>query len=121
MPQWVKNLTVVHEDAGLIPSPTQWVKDLVLLQAAIAGRCGLNLVLLWLWCSLACAAVAPIPPLPWKLPHAKGEERKQERKEEKGRKRKEGRERKEGRQEERRKERKVIGKYLKDNTYFRQE
>ena len=26
---WVTNLTGVHEDAGLIPDLTQWVKDLV--------------------------------------------------------------------------------------------
>ena len=33
--QWVKNLTGVHEDVGLIPGLTQRVKELALPQAAV--------------------------------------------------------------------------------------
>ena len=32
MADQVKNLTSTHEDAGLVPGLTQWVKGLVLLQ-----------------------------------------------------------------------------------------
>ena len=57
---------------GLIPGPTQWMKDLALPSAAvqITDRHGLDLALLWLW--HRPAAAAPIQPLVWKLPCATG-------------------------------------------------
>ena len=57
----VTNPTSIHEDTGLRPGLTQWVKDPALLQAAscdIGCRCGLDPALLWLWYRLA--PIAPI-------------------------------------------------------------
>ena len=66
-----------------IPMRT-WVLSLALLNdlpiwcCSVGHRCGLDPMLLWLWYRLA--AVAPIRPLAWELPHAKGAALKRQKK-----------------------------------------
>ena len=65
----IMNPTGIHEDAGVIPSFIQWVGDAV-LSYSVGHRHGLDPPLLWMWCRLA--ATAPIWPIAWELPYAKG-------------------------------------------------
>ena len=54
MAQWLANPTSLHENAGSIPSLTQWVEDLA-----------------WLWLRLWLAATASIQPPAWEPPCAR--------------------------------------------------
>ena len=58
MAQQVTNPTSIYEDAGSILGPTQWVKDQHCPELWYIGhRCGLDLVLLWLWCRPVAATL----------------------------------------------------------------
>ena len=58
--QQVKNSTSIHEEAGSIPGLTLGE------ESGVGCRCSLDLVLLWLWCKVAAAAL--IRPLAWESP-----------------------------------------------------
>ena len=47
--QQVKNWTGIHEDVGLIPGLTQWVKDRALPQAAVSFKDAAQI-----WCGCGC-------------------------------------------------------------------
>ena len=49
MTQWVKNLTSIHEDPGLIPGLAQRVEYPVLSQTAAAVMDSA-----WIWCGRGC-------------------------------------------------------------------
>ena len=78
----VTNLTRIHEDADLIPSPAQWVKGSgVAVSCGVGRRHGLDLALLWLWGGPAAAAL--IGPLAWEPPYATEIKKKKKKKKKK--------------------------------------
>ena len=51
-------------------APLSRLRTGVAVSCGVGHRCGLDLVLLWLWCRPAAAA--PLRPLAWERPHAVG-------------------------------------------------
>ena len=50
MAQWVKNLTNIFEDVGLIPGLAKWVERCgIVVSCGVGCRLSLDLDLLWLW------------------------------------------------------------------------
>ena len=60
----------IHEDAGLIPGLTHWLRIGIAMGCGVAHRCSWNPALLWLWCRLA--AIALFQPVASEPPYATG-------------------------------------------------
>ena len=84
MVQLLVNPTSIHEDTGLIPGFVQWVNDLVLLWAVVQI---LDVVRILHCCGpgVGRQLTAPIGPLAWEPPYARGcsPKKKKKRKKEK--------------------------------------
>ena len=74
----VADLTRIHEDLGLIPGLAQWLRSGIAVSCGVGCRCGLDPVLLWLWCRLVAATL--IQSLTWQLPYATGADLKSKKK-----------------------------------------
>ena len=71
----VLNPKSIHEDMGLIPGPSQWVRGSHIatshcVPCSVGHTHGMDQALLWLWCR--SAAAAPIQLLAWEPPYAAG-------------------------------------------------
>ena len=75
------NPTSVHEDTGSIPDLAQSAKDSIAMSCGVGRRHSSDPAWLWVW--YRPAAVAPIGPLAWELPYAKGTALKKKQKKQK--------------------------------------
>ena len=64
------NQISIHEDTGSIPGSSQCIKGFgIALSYGVGRSCGVDLVLLWLWCKPAAASLIQF--LAWELPYTR--------------------------------------------------